>query len=113
MTLLMTDIQKFQIFKLLGITFFTVENGKSVTKLQDVMYMFATVGMGGFICYYSLFYNDTWSWNESAIATIGNFLSSIASTVIVMISVFITFLFRHKIWSLAQRLDTIEQKVSK
>ena len=97
----------------MGITFFSVENGKSVTRLQDVLYMLTTIGIGAFICYYSLAYSNDMNSEDSKIASIGNFLVNIASIIIVMLSVFITFLFRHKIWFLAQKLDTIELKVSR
>jgi len=111
---LITDVLKnVKILKILGITFFSVENGKSVTRLQDVLYMLTTIGIGAFICYYSLAYSNDINSEDSKIASIGNFLVNIASIIIVILSVFITFLFRHKIWFLAQKLDTIELKVSR
>lgn len=105
-------LKNVKILKILGITFFSVENGKSVTTVQDILSMLTTIGIGAFICYYSLVHNNYWSSEDPEIASIGNFLSNIASIIIVMLSVFITFLFRHKIWLLAQKLDAIEQKVS-
>jgi hypothetical protein len=111
---LITDVLKnIKLLKILGITFFSVENGKSVTRLQDVLYMLTTIGIGAFICYYSLAYSNDMNSEDSKIASIGNFLVNIASIIIVILSVFITFLFRHKIWFLAQKLDTIELKVSR
>lgn len=111
---LLTDVLKnVKFLKILGITFFSIENGKSVTRLQDVLYMLTTIGIGAFICYYSLAYSNEMDSEDSKIASIGNFLVNIASIIIVILSVFITFLFRHKIWFLAQKLDTIELKVSR
>ncbi|KAL7016510.1 hypothetical protein ACKWTF_010040 [Chironomus riparius] len=111
---LITDVlRNVKLLKILGITFFSVENGKSVTRLQDVLYMLTTIGIGAFICYYSLAYSNDVNSEDSKIASIGNFLVNIASIIIVILSVFITFLFRHKIWFLAQKLDTIELKVSR
>ncbi|CAG9809911.1 unnamed protein product [Chironomus riparius] len=109
---LITDVlRNVKLLKILGITFFSVENGKSVTRLQDVLYMLTTIGIGAFICYYSLAYSNDVNSEDSKIASIGNFLVNIASIIIVILSVFITFLFRHKIWFLAQKLDTIELKL--
>jgi hypothetical protein len=101
-----------KVLKLLGLSCFSVENDKSVTRVVDVLCMLTAVAIGVLICYYSVAFRNDLAMQNSRIASVGNFLSYLASIVIVVLSVLITFLFRHKIWSLALKLDLIEEKVT-
>ncbi|KAG5673596.1 hypothetical protein PVAND_003628 [Polypedilum vanderplanki] len=96
--------------KLLGLSCFSVENGRSVTKLTDVLCMLTSISIGVFVCYYSVNFRNELAMQNSKITSVGNFLSFLGSVIIVVLSVFITFLFRHKLWSLAFKLDSIEEK---
>lgn len=100
-----------KVLKVFGVTFFTVENGKSVTKIVDVLCMVFFILLGVFVCYFSVTMRSDLADQKSKISNVGNFLAFIASVVIIILSTLITFIFRHKIWSLAQKLDVIEQKV--
>lgn len=97
--------------KILGIACFSVENGKSVTKLADVISFLSSIIIGILVCYFSFITRSELGEKQSKIVSIGNFLTFIASILIIILSLFITFIFRHKIWSLAQKLDDIEVKV--
>lgn len=97
--------------KILGIACFSVENGKSVTKLGDVILFLSSIVIGILVCYFSFIIRTDLVAQQSRIASIGNFLAFIASVFIIILSLLITFIFRHKIWSLAQKLDDIEVKV--
>jgi TRAP-type C4-dicarboxylate transport system permease small subunit len=66
---------------------------------------------GVFVCYFSVTMRSDLADQKSKISNIGNFLAFIASVVIIILSMLITFIFRHKIWNLAQKWDVIEQKV--
>jgi sulfite exporter TauE/SafE len=97
--------------KALGIACFSVENGKSVTKLKDVSFFLISILMGILVGYFSVLIRSDLVEQQSRIANIGNFLAFIASVFIIILSLLITFIFRHKIWNLAQKLDDIEVKV--
>lgn len=104
-------LSNLKILKVLGITCFSVENGKSVTKFEDVLCIVSSILIGILACYYAVIVRVDLTEQQSKIYKIGNFLVFIASVVIIILSMFITFIFRHRIWSLAQKLDDIEQKV--
>lgn len=106
------SLQRFsKILKILGVACFSVENGKSVTKLEDVICIVLSILIAISTCYFSVIIRVDLAEQQSRISSIGNFLSFIASVVIIILSMLITFIFRHKIWSLAQKLDAIELKV--
>lgn len=99
------------IYKLLGLSPVTIIDGKSVTRLCDLLCLFISLFIGAFICFYTITNQKTFN-PSSDIASTGAFLTFIASIVIAMTSMICSFLFRHKLWVMILKLAGIEQKVN-
>lgn len=99
------------ILKVLGFASITVVDGKSVTKLTDVLYLIASIFFGVFICYLSIVNKENLATSTSEIADYGNFISYVASIIVSIICMIFVFIFRHRIWEIILKLGRVEDKV--
>lgn len=101
------------ILKILGFCSITIVNGKSVTKLTDVLYLVVSVSFGIFIIFLSITKKENLASTKSPIADLGNFISYIAAIIVSIISMLAVFCVRHRIWKMVLKLESIEQKFEK
>lgn len=90
----------FKVLKVFGFASFTIENGKPVTKLTDLIYIFASVSVGFMLIFFLFKYRDELANTKSELIDLGNFISIFAALSIAMISILISFLFRYSIWKI-------------
>lgn len=99
------------LFKVLGFSSITIVNGKSVTKPIDVLLFVFSLSVGISFCYIAATNHKTLSSSKSKIADYGNFIMLIVSIGISMLSLVLSFIFRHRIWLMLVTLGEVENKV--
>lgn len=103
----------FSYFKVFGFCTVTIIDGKSITKPIDIFYLVSSISLGVFICSFSIYKRNNFASSNSEIADIGNFTTFFMSIVISIISMVISFIFRHKNWTMILKLENVERRVSK
>lgn len=104
------SLRSLRILKIFGFAAFTVENKKSVTKFSDLLYLAACFATGFIFLAISIKFRDEFATSSSEIADLGNFGTYVASIVIALISMLMTFLNRHKGWKVILRLSEADEK---
>lgn len=97
--------------KIYGFYPVTFEKGKSVTKFTDVLFSLAALTLGAFIIYYVFLNKNEVLTSSSDIANLGNFVTFISSIVISMISLVMSFIFRHELWKIIVTIVSVQDKV--
>lgn len=104
------SILALKVFKVLGFASITIVNRKSVTKPTDLLFLIASISAGLTAIYMAITYRVELSSSKSEIVDLGNFLAYIAALLISVISMILSFVFRHTIWRLVLYLVEIEEK---
>lgn len=112
MSTLASSIKAFEVLKLLGFASFTVDNGKSVTKPLDILIVLTRICTGTFIIVVSLIYRDELATGTSKIVDMGNLVTYVSAVLISIISMIMSFLFRHEVWNISIELSTAEELFS-
>lgn len=90
---LKTLLINFKIMKTFGFASFTVENGKSVTKLFDLLYLFVSLSIGATLLVVLVQFRGNFLTTRSEIVDYGNFAANFASILIAIISMILSFIF--------------------
>lgn len=102
-----------QILKLFGFSSITIVEGKSVTKLFDVLCFIFAVSIGVFSLLAYITHRKELEMSQSDIANYGNFIMMITAICVAIIAMTTTFIFRHKIWSMIVRCVEVDENVRK
>lgn len=99
--------------KFLGFNCITIMDGKSVTKPLDVLLLLIHIFIG--ISIFGFLYRQrrTLAASSSEIANFGNYIMFIALIVVAIISMFVNFYLRHRIWAIILNFVEIEKMVGK
>lgn len=97
--------------KILGFMSITIVNGKSYTKPLDVFFFLLSVSVGISICVFSFLQRKSLVTSESKVADFGNFMSFISAICVSITSMCVSFVFRHKVWSVLLSLIKVDKKV--
>lgn len=111
-SLLEFSAKNFFYLKFVGFGSFTVVDGKSVTKPVDVLFLIANMFFGFLICFWFVTHKNDFISSKSQIADYGNFVSYIASVLVSINSMFVAFIFRHRIWGMVRKGSMTIEKVS-
>lgn len=103
------SLRSLRILKIFGFAAFTVENKKSVTKFSDLLYLAACFATGFIFLAISIKFRDEFATSSSEIADLGNFGTYVASIVIALISMLLTFFNRHKGWKVILQLSEADK----
>lgn len=96
--------------KFLGFGSITIIDGKSVTKLTDLLFLLTSISLGIFIIYLSVDSKDVFAQSTSPIADLGNYISYIAAINVSILSMISVFYWRHRVWQMILTLAAIEDK---
>lgn len=102
----------FQVLKLFGFSIFSIENGKSVTKPKDILFLIGNLSLSYILLSYALMFRSKLLTTKSEILNFGNFVTFIAAMCVVSISMIITFVFRHRTWKIIVRLSKIDRMLN-
>lgn len=111
---LIENIKKtFKILKVFGFATFTVENGKSVTKPRDLYFLLQNICIGILLIFISIKYKTALGTSKSVVADYGNFVTYIASLVIALISMVVSFIHRHRTWRNVIKMSQVDTKMKR
>ena len=97
--------------KILGFAPITIVDGKSVTKPMDFILQVLCASVGILISYIVLVQRHKLGTSKSEIANLGNFIIFMASIWISILSMILSFIFRHRVWALFLKVNDVETKV--
>lgn len=98
-----------KLIKVFGLAPFTVENRKSVTKPTDVVFSLLTIAIC-FAFFWTVIENEEMlATGKSIIVDKGNFATYIFSLFVDIISIAMSFLFRHHIWKVVTTLIGVDR----
>lgn len=97
--------------KILGFSPITIVEGKSTTKIFDIVLFLSNIAFGIFICVFSIQNRSELMTSQSKIANLGNFAAQISSVVIAITLMVSSFICRHRTWTSVLVLDKIDRKV--
>lgn len=103
------SLQSLRVLKTFGFAAFTVENKKSFTKFSDLSHFASCLATGIIFLMISIKYRCEFTSSSSEIANVGNFITYVTSIIIALMSMIITFLFRHKIWETILKLSEADE----
>lgn len=98
-----------KVMKFFGFLAISIENGKSVTKPTDLL-LFATHFITGCVLMVlTIIYRGKLVTSGSEIIDMGNFSTFIAAILMVLSSMTLSFIFRHKVWNILLKLESIDR----
>lgn len=109
--LLKNVLKTFKILKIFGFATFTVENGRAVTKVRDLFFFLQSFCFGVILIFISIKYKSLLGTSKSVIADYGNFVIYIASIFIALISMIVSFVQRHRVWSNVVKMSDCDRKL--
>lgn len=100
------------ILKVLGFSYASIEDGKSVLRPRGIFRFIGSLVAGLIYVTIAIVYRESMMKSTSPIASFGNYATFIASMIVVLISQVTNFMMRHNLWELSQTLAYTEDKVS-
>lgn len=113
-SLIITNILRtYKVLKFFGFASFSIENRKLVTKPRDLFFLLLSFSTGITFIVTSIQNRSELGTARDHIADVGNFLTYISSLVIALISMSISFIFRHKTWQNILKMAAIDDMMKK
>lgn len=99
----------FRFLKVFGMSSFSIESGKSVTKALDVFFLLANLLIACSLLYGSVKYQHLFGTSDSEILELGNFVTYVSSVLVVITVMIMNFINRHKMWRIVQAIAKVDQ----
>jgi 7tm Chemosensory receptor len=98
-----------RLLKVFGVAPFTVVKNKSTTRLIDVLSSLTTILASGIILVSSIIYSENLKTGKSDLCDFGAKVSIIGGVSVVLIATSVTFLYRHRVWSIIVNLRAVDK----
>lgn len=116
LTIRKSVLRIFKVLKCFGFAAFTVENGKSVTKLMDLVFFALNLLVSFSLLSISCIYRDDVlkvdSDVESEVINFGNFVTFIATNALSSVTMILGFVFRHRTWKILVMASKIDRMLN-
>lgn len=106
-------LKTYKVLRLFGFAAFTIENQKLVTKPKDLFFLLLSFSTGVTFILVSIKFRTDFATAHNHIADVGNFITYISSLLISLISMALSFFFRHKTWQNILKMASIDEMMGK
>lgn len=106
-----TAMKRFGLLKIVGFAPFSVVNGKSVTKLSDVLIFVTNLSICALFLGVLFKFKENFRSSSIEIINQGNFATYASALMMVAFFFVVFFIFRHQIWKIVLLFHEIDQKL--